>query len=113
MTVIGIAGCSALLVAGFGLNDSISSIISRQFQDIYHYDASVLIDLEENPDLPEQVSKIDGVTEVLETEILPVSISFDHKDMSASVNIIEDPQALKKIHDFYPDEWFFGRYETQ
>lgn len=102
MTVIGIAGCSALLVAGFGLNDSISSIISRQFQDIYHYDASVLIDLEENPDLPEQVSKIDGVTEVLETEILPVSISFDHKDMSASVNIIEDPQALKKFMTFIP-----------
>ena len=27
MTIIGIAGCSALLVAGFGINDSISDVV--------------------------------------------------------------------------------------
>ena len=30
MTVIGIAGCSALLVAGFGIQDSISDIVTKQ-----------------------------------------------------------------------------------
>ena len=39
MTIIGIAGCSALLVAGFGINDSISDIVNQQYNVIYHYDA--------------------------------------------------------------------------
>ncbi len=41
MTIIGIAGCSALLVAGFGINDSISDIVNQQYNVIYHYDATI------------------------------------------------------------------------
>ena len=41
MTTFGIAGCTALLVAGFGLKDAIGSIIPRQYGEIYHYDAIV------------------------------------------------------------------------
>ena len=38
MTVIGVAGCTALLVTGFGLNDSISDIVKKQYGDIFTYD---------------------------------------------------------------------------
>ncbi len=38
MTVIGIAGCTALMLTGFGLKDSISGIVSNQFGNIFHYD---------------------------------------------------------------------------
>ena len=41
MTIIGIAGCSALLVAGFGINDSISDIVHQQYNVIYQYNASI------------------------------------------------------------------------
>lgn len=41
MTVIGIAGCTALLVTGFGVKDSISDIVSKQFDDLYHYNLMV------------------------------------------------------------------------
>lgn len=41
MTVIGIAGCTALLVAGFGLRDSISDIVDKQFNEIYQYNMIV------------------------------------------------------------------------
>lgn len=37
MTVIGIAGCTALLLTGFGLKDSILSITDKQFNEIYEY----------------------------------------------------------------------------
>ncbi len=43
MTVIGIAGCTALLLTGFGLRDSISSIIDRQFKEIRTYDAEIYL----------------------------------------------------------------------
>lgn len=102
MTVVGIAGCSALLVAGFGLNDSISSIVSRQFEDIYHYDASIAINSDEQENLVEEVSSMDGVESVYESEVLPVSIHFDGKDMNASVNIIDDPQGFEEFMTFIP-----------
>jgi putative ABC transport system permease protein len=38
MTVVGIAGCTALLVTGFGLRDSISDIMGIQYTDIFKYD---------------------------------------------------------------------------
>ncbi len=41
MTVVGIAGCTALLVTGFGLHDSISDIVNNQFGKIFTYDVSV------------------------------------------------------------------------
>lgn len=38
MTIIGIAGCTALILAGFGLQNSITSIVQKQYEDIYLYD---------------------------------------------------------------------------
>ena len=38
MTVIGVAGCTALLVTGFGISDSLNSIVTKQFGEIYRYD---------------------------------------------------------------------------
>lgn len=39
MTIIGIAGGTALLLTGFGLRDSIGGTATTQFNDITHYDA--------------------------------------------------------------------------
>lgn len=41
MTVLGIAGCMALLIVGFGLKDSITDIATVQFDKIWHYQAVV------------------------------------------------------------------------
>ena len=38
MTIFGVAGCTALLVMGFGIRDSISGLATRQFGQILHYD---------------------------------------------------------------------------
>ncbi len=43
MTVIGIAGCCALLVTGFGLRDSIHDIVDKQFGEIYKYNLSIYL----------------------------------------------------------------------
>lgn len=41
MTVIGVAGCTALILTGFGLRDSISDIATLQYGNIMKYDALV------------------------------------------------------------------------
>lgn len=44
MTLIGIAGCTALLLTGLGLFNAVNDIIPKQFDDIYNYNASVKLD---------------------------------------------------------------------
>lgn len=44
MTVLGVAGCTALILTGFGLRDSISNIADRQYGDIMRYDAAINLD---------------------------------------------------------------------
>ncbi len=46
MTVIGIAGCTALLIAGLGLHTSVFSIIEVQYGDIYRYDMLISLEAE-------------------------------------------------------------------
>ena len=44
MTVIGIGGCTALIVTGFGLHESIFSILNEQFDHVFLYGATLGID---------------------------------------------------------------------
>lgn len=41
MTVLGVAGCTALLLVGFGLQDSIMEIVDVQYSQLNHYDMQV------------------------------------------------------------------------
>ena len=41
MTVVGIAGCTALLVTGFGVRDSISDIVALQYNELTHYELTL------------------------------------------------------------------------
>ncbi|MGT9231422.1 hypothetical protein ACVV5W_14590, partial [Enterococcus faecalis] len=38
MTILGVFGCTALLITGFGMRDSLNGIIHNQYQNIIHYD---------------------------------------------------------------------------
>ena len=44
MTILGIAGCAALTLTGFGLFSSISGIIDKQYNEIFGYDLIVAMD---------------------------------------------------------------------
>jgi len=41
MTLIGIAGCTALLLAGFGIKDSIASLVDNQYKQILKYNVTI------------------------------------------------------------------------
>ncbi len=44
MTVIGIAGCTALVLTGFGIKNSVDVIASNQFNNLFVYDGFVILD---------------------------------------------------------------------
>lgn len=94
MTIIGIAGCSALLIAGFGINDSISDIVNQQYNVIYHYDATVSAKTSE---ITSQIKSLKGVKDVYEEDHLAVTTKIENKDISTTVHIISND---KKFKDF-------------
>ena len=94
MTIIGIAGCSALLVAGFGINDSISDIVNQQYNVIYHYDTTVSAKTSE---ITSQIKSLKGVKDVYEEDHLAVTTKIENKDISTTVHIISND---KKFKDF-------------
>lgn len=46
MTLLGVAGCTALMFTGFGLKDSLTSIVDAQYNSVFNYDVEV--QLQEN-----------------------------------------------------------------
>ena len=61
MTVIGIGGCTALIVTGFGLRDSIYDILDKQYDEISTYSANVgLVDDVTADELAEISGELDG-----------------------------------------------------
>lgn len=58
MAVIGIAGCTALLLTGLGLQNAINDIIDKQFGEIYHYNMVVR---EADDVSQEDASAVDGI----------------------------------------------------
>ena len=57
MTIIGIFGCTSLIVTGFGIKDSISVIIPNQFEKVFDYNMQV--NLKDNLSADEKQSFID------------------------------------------------------
>ena len=41
MTVGGVAGCTALIVCGLAINDTVAALGAKQYQDVYQYDLMV------------------------------------------------------------------------
>ena len=58
MTLVGISGCTALLLTGFGLRDSIGDILNKQFDEIQKYDLVIKTD---KPSSSEANSELNGV----------------------------------------------------
>lgn len=69
MMVIGISGCTALLVTGFGIKDSIADIAAKQFQEIQVYDIGV--SLKEDAD-EKMIEKLEALRDFGAEEFLCV-----------------------------------------
>ena len=98
MTIFGIGGCTALLLLGFGLKDSVSYLGVGQFENIFVYDASISIDTEaeeeKKAELMDTVASDDRVidgTEMLETA---VDVEKDGVQKSAYLIVPQDESVL-------------------
>ncbi|MBQ9833487.1 MAG: FtsX-like permease family protein [Clostridia bacterium] len=101
MAIIGVIGCSALLVAGFGLNDSISQIVNRQFSEIFKYHLAVKFDpTVEDTDKQKVINEILAYEEVEDVMIgtqINASVQTDGDSLSVTLIAADD---LEKFTDY-------------
>ena len=101
MAVIGIAGCTALLLTGFGLRDSISSIVDKQYGEIFKYDLVAIVD-----DNAEQADK-DSLDESIKSSAelkesmyaLQKMADVSYKKEKQNINIFV-PENIDAIKDY-------------
>lgn len=90
MTIIGIAGCTALILAGYGLQDSISHVIPSQYDDIYNYDMMVYLNDtltdEEIKEYDEKLEKMENVKNA--TEVYQESASMEVNNVSRDIQMV-------------------------
>ncbi|MDR2632911.1 MAG: FtsX-like permease family protein [Treponema sp.] len=94
MTVTGIAGCTALMVAAFGLRDSVIDIAKTQFEEILRYDVQLTFSLEEDA-LPQPPKGLPLRTWLpIHSESALLSPDRDTPGLNVSLVVPQNPQAL-------------------
>ncbi|MDR2796793.1 MAG: ABC transporter permease [Treponema sp.] len=94
MTVTGIAGCTALMVAAFGLRDSMLDIARTQFEEILRYDVQLNFSLKEDafPE-PPPGSRLRSWLPI-HSESAVLSPGTDTDGLNVSLVVPQSPEAL-------------------
>jgi len=99
MTVIGISGCTALLVTGFALHDSINDVVSKQYVDILHYDGSVIYDADKHPESADAAEKIlSGYGDNLRVYQKMLTASANGKNVDICIVVPTDPELFTQFN---------------
>lgn len=93
MMVLGISGCTALLVAGFGIKDSISNLVPKQYGEVHIYDATVTFALPIDNTLIESLNTefSDIVDSYALTHEESVTITKDDTTKNLSLVVFKEP----------------------
>lgn len=104
MTVFGIAGCTALLVTGFGIKDSIKTIVDKQFGDIVKYNMIINLDkdiskLEKN-EFKDELSSLEEIDKLLMISSENGKIKTDNTDKDIYLIVPEDASKIENFINF-------------
>jgi len=101
MTIVGVAGCTALMLVGFGLRDSMNGFVDRQYRDILTYSDMIVLKDEVsalNGDLNELFTK-----EQIENPLLlrQSAMKCEQKDTSLETYLIVPENTDATFLDYY------------
>ena len=98
MTIIGVCGCTSLIIAGFGLRDAIGNMIPMQYGEIYKYGINVSLkeekEGEELQEIKEKIAQEEKVTDVLGANIQSVKIIKNDNNQSIQLVVPEDVNSI-------------------
>lgn len=99
MMIVGISGCTALLVTGFGIQDSIADVVNIQYEEILLYDMSVTFkDVPNQSELMECESVMEGRIKQYD-RMLETSVDIQYEGGTKSVSMIV-PEKTERLADY-------------
>ena len=105
MTIIGIMGCTALILTGFGLRDSISRIMPDQYEHIFNYDIQISLKdgLEESQvdELKNELEQKEEITKIIETYMTTAVAINNGIEEDIQIIVPEDKNSLDEIINLY------------
>ena len=107
MTIIGIAGCTGLILAGFGLKDCIVKMVPHQYEDIFSYQAKINLNEEKTNETIDKIKENKQIKDIL--EVHEESITIDNKDTNQSVTLVipkDNPKEFIKLQDRKTEEQY-------
>lgn len=101
MTIIGILGCTSLILAGFGLKNSISSLMPLQYEHVFDYDMQITLkDGLENDKIEELKQELEGkeeINRVIETYMTSAKAISNKQEEDVQMIVPENKEDLKGI----------------
>ena len=101
MTIIGILGCTSLILAGFGLKDSIGSLMPNQYGKIFKYDFQINLKEGLNDDQKVEymnnLNENEDIEEAIETLILTKTAINGENEEDVQIIIPKDQNELDKM----------------
>lgn len=94
MTVIGIMGCTALVLAGFAIKDSVNDLMPKQYQETYRYDLMLVADGDDNKALIELMEGEEDIEDYLNVQIDSITVLNESGD-SETAQLIVIPDNVK------------------
>lgn len=101
MTIIGIMGCTSLIVSGFGLRDSVSNILKGQYGKVFNFD--MMVRLSENIDKADadkailEIKKINDIQDFAKVNMSSISLQTKDKGYAAQLIVPDNLDELRDV----------------
>lgn len=103
MTIVGIAGCTALSLTGFGLKNSIMDVADLQYTDIYQYSGYLAykddIKLSELNSIYKTLTDYEPETEYTRALIKQYDLEHSGNSMQGYITAVENPELFETFVD--------------
>ena len=90
MTVIGIMGCTSILMCGFAIKDSVTELSTLQYDDVYQYD--LMATATDNDELIEYLDGSEEIENYISLRIDSVTLSYNGSSENIQIYVIPDDQ---------------------
>ena len=92
MTVGGVAGCTALIVCGLAINDTVAALGAKQYQDVYQYDLMVVANDDDADAMRQKVASDDRVTSSMDVRVESGDLTGDSGSESIQLVAVPDSE---------------------
>ena len=123
MTVGGVAGCTALIVCGLAINDTVAALGAKQYQNVYQYDLMVVANDDDADAMRQKVASDGRVTSSMDVRVESGDLTGDSGSESIQLVTVPDSErsefgkmvTLQPVHSSWVDgakSLFSGKSRT-